>query len=274
VPGYAQFSLKINSNCTLNKQPAAALVKAEEFDISKEDATPSNTLKIKIDTVSASHGALVKLTVRVWNFKSILSALGTITFDQNIITYDSVNQFGLPSLNASNFGTTQTSSGKFIFAWIDPSLSGATVADSTVIFALNFSVVGVSGQKSLVQFADTPADLEFVDTNYTALPIDSIDGYVNVSGSLGIPQISEATDFILYPNPNEGDMQLDYELNSSDMGKIIIYDAAGRIVYCHNLENYKNTLQINAAFLNRGIYFCQVIEDERTVFADKIVITR
>ena len=48
----------------------------------------------------------------------------------------------------------------------------------------------------------------------------------------------------VYPNPNDGNMMLDYSLNSTDKGEIMIYDIAGRLIYKYELDASANQLII------------------------------
>ena len=61
---------------------------------------------------TGANGTQIIVPVKVKDFQNIISAQGTIQFDPAIVTFASVQQFGLAGMNASSFGITGTSTGK------------------------------------------------------------------------------------------------------------------------------------------------------------------
>ena len=89
-------------------------------------------------------------------------------------------------------------------------------------------------------------------------------------------QISNSKDikFKLYPNPNDGAMQLDYSILSGQSGKLIIFDLIGNKLSVYRLESGKKTLKINEGELKNGIYFYKIVLNNRVIVIDKLVIIR
>ena len=83
----------------------------------------------------------------------------------------------------SSFGTTQSGQGILTYSWYDASLQGVTVADSTQIFSIDFTVIGSVGQSSNVSFSNTPTTLEVVDNNFNVLSPYYTDGLFTVTTS-------------------------------------------------------------------------------------------
>jgi hypothetical protein len=94
---------------------------------------------------------------------------GTITFNNSVATFASVEQFGLSGMDASNFGTTLTGNGKLMFSWSDPALTGQSRADSSILFAIRFNVVGAIGTTSIIDYNNSPTPAEFVDNGMNIL---------------------------------------------------------------------------------------------------------
>ncbi|MBA3705040.1 MAG: T9SS type A sorting domain-containing protein [Bacteroidetes bacterium] len=81
--------------------------------------------------------------------------------------------------------------------------------------------------------------------------------------------------FKLYPNPNDGNMILEYSLSSQSTGMFVLYDITGRTVNKYKLmigEN--NALKISENELSNGVYFYSVIIDNTVKTYSKIVIVK
>lgn len=80
--------------------------------------------------------------------------------------------------------------------------------------------------------------------------------------------------FKLYPNPNDGNMALEYSIGSTDVSIIRLYDVAGKIVDTYELNAATNKLLISNTKLNDGIYFYQIVVNNKIVKRDKLIITK
>lgn len=97
---------------------------------------------------------------------------------------------------------------------------------------------------------------------------------VGCDTTLGVHEISNAGPlFDLYPNPNNGNMVLKYSLKSSDKAEMRIYDITGKLINKLLLNTSTNQMIINEDLLN-GIYFYQIIVNDKIVKSDKLVIIK
>ncbi|MGQ0829105.1 MAG: T9SS type A sorting domain-containing protein [Bacteroidota bacterium] len=78
----------------------------------------------------------------------------------------------------------------------------------------------------------------------------------------------------LYPNPNDGNIFLEYELKNNKKGNFIIYDVTGRKVSNYILQEGKNTMQVNEEILQNGIYYYSVTVESDIVKSDKLIIIK
>ncbi len=80
----------------------------------------------------------------------------------------------------------------------------------------------------------------------------------------------------IYPNPNNGVMQMDYQLSEQATGQLTIFDITGRVVSSYLLSGQEgsNTLQIDETKLKPGIYFYRVNINDQIIDSDKIVIVK
>jgi len=146
----------------------------------------SNPVIVKIDSVSGSNGAQVIVPVRVNNFLNMISAQGTISFDPAVASFSAISVFGLPGMNMGNFGITQIDSGKLVFSWSDANLTGVSLADSSIIFSIKFDVIGSSGQQSIISLVNAPTLIEFVNSSFNTVAVNSIFGKISIPSA--IPQ--------------------------------------------------------------------------------------
>jgi hypothetical protein len=77
--------------------------------------------------------------------------------------------------------------------------------------------------------------------------------------------------FKLYPNPNNGNMTLEYNV-TGNKAEFVLYDITGKLVNSYNLNVKASVLQIVQAELSNGIYYYQIRVDDKVVKYDKIVI--
>ena len=200
----------------------------------------AQTVTLSSDTVSGLPGSQVQMEVRAMDFVDMISMQGTIEFDPQIITFDSVHQFGLPDLSSNSFGTSLIASGKLTFSWNDNTLQGITVADSTVLFLLAFSLDGNPGTGSAVEFTDVPTPLEFVDLSFNPIPYSVVHGRVEIEDTLSsLAQPVAALDKLhLAPHPATGSSRLTFTLDRPEIVSIRLWDVRGSVLFetCRFLE--------------------------------------
>jgi PKD repeat protein len=132
------------------------------------------------DTVITAQGYIIDVPIRVKRFSGIVHMSTTITWNPAVVSFNNVNSFGLVNLSAASFNTTQTAAGQLLLNWYHPSSFGQAVADTTVIFKLNFTVVGTTGTNSHIRFRDTPMTSMWYYWTGNQGALDTIPGLVNV----------------------------------------------------------------------------------------------
>jgi N-acetylneuraminic acid mutarotase len=76
------------------------------------------------------------------------------------------------------------------------------------------------------------------------------------------------------PNPNNGNFQLDCQLPANTSAILRIIDITGRIVAQYELDNNTNSININEAALNNGLYCCQVLVNGAAIWQGKMVVDK
>lgn len=132
----------------------------------------------------------ITVPVKVKTFQDIISIQGTIHFDPAIVTYASVQNFGLPGMTGTNFGITGVSSGNLTFSWFDGTLAGVSLTDSATIFSITFNIIGTNTQISTLSFVNTPTLIEVIDNAYNPVTTILDNGSITVQNG---PAISDVT---------------------------------------------------------------------------------
>ncbi|NTW32040.1 MAG: T9SS type A sorting domain-containing protein [Bacteroidetes bacterium] len=78
----------------------------------------------------------------------------------------------------------------------------------------------------------------------------------------------------IIPNPNNGNMQVAYEIPDNTTGTFELYDIIGKKLLSYPLYEGNNTFNISANTLENGIYFYHAIAGNKLIGADKIVIIK
>lgn len=83
-----------------------------------------------------------------------------------------------------------------------------------------------------------------------------------------------ANDFKIVPNPNDGNMLLEYSLKQDEAGTLSIFDISGRRISFYPLFANENRVKVSEEILQNGIYFYTVSVNEQLVKKGKLIIIR
>ncbi|MEI6697147.1 MAG: PKD domain-containing protein [Bacteroidota bacterium] len=182
-----QTSINLINNPTViefvNSSLNAVTVTSTSGKILIPTIIPTTNLTLFSDSLAGLTGSQVIMPIRVKQFNQMLSAQGTITFNQNIASFVSIEQIGLTGMTSADFGTTQVNSGKLMFSWTDATLSGQTLPDSAIIFAIKYTLVGNAGQQSAISFSNTPTPIEFTNTSLNTLAVIIHPGVIKITST-------------------------------------------------------------------------------------------
>ncbi|MBK9013854.1 MAG: hypothetical protein IPM82_07085 [Saprospiraceae bacterium] len=117
------------------------------------------------EQVEVNEGDNVCLDLKVINFTDIISTQFTITFDPDVLDYQSISNFNplVPGLDIGDFGTTTADLGYITFIWSDgqpcqSAITGVSLPDDQVLFTLCFKAIGDYGFHTPVEIAASPID--------------------------------------------------------------------------------------------------------------------
>lgn len=77
---------------------------------------------------------------------------------------------------------------------------------------------------------------------------------------------------VIYPNPNNGSMQINYSIESRDKGEIELYDLSGKPLHLFLLPADQKSISIDKLQLEDGVYYYKYTVNGKTVGYDKIAI--
>jgi hypothetical protein len=103
--------------------------------------------------------------------------------------------------------------------------------------------------------------------------IDDVEVMLDSAGSLGIAdqQLNRAS-VSVFPNPNNGNMTVNYSLPNAREASLELFDSYGRLISDRPLDLNKTTAILSESFLPNGIYQVQIITDGTRVSRSKVVI--
>ena len=76
----------------------------------------------------------------------------------------------------------------------------------------------------------------------------------------------------IYPNPNNGNFTLSYQLIDVTEADVTIEDVTGKLVYSTKLNVQNRSINLNLGNVRNGIYFLKVIGNKEIISVNKIVI--
>jgi OOP family OmpA-OmpF porin len=98
---------------------------------------------------------------------------------------------------------------------------------------------------------------------------------INCNDTLSsVDEITNQYDVKLYPNPNNGSFTI--ECPAFETGKVIlnIYDVTGKKIAAHLIYSKNKSLTINENSLDAGVYYYQIMVNDKTIKSNKLVIIK
>ncbi len=92
---------------------------------------------------------------------------------------------------------------------------------------------------------------------------------INLCTTLAIEEVNDTLTFKMYPNPSNGQFQLNFEHTPSEAIKLEIYSVLGSKLYASTIHNQNNPIDISN--LSNGLYIVKLFEGSKT-YSQKIVI--
>ncbi len=147
-----------------------------------QDTRPKTggTIYFTLGGTSASKGSEVCVPITAKNFRSIVSMQYSLQWDPKVLKFKDLRNFGLPQLNAENFGRHIVDKGQLTHSWFDANVKGISKGDGETLYEICFEAIGNAGSKSPVQIVNTPTIIEIANVNSEFFTLDATPSMVLV----------------------------------------------------------------------------------------------
>lgn len=193
--------------------------------------------------------------------------------DSSLVRIDSVWGFGLSGLNVGNFQLTQTNN-TLTFAWTEPSIIPISITTDSIIFFIDITLKGPSGQQTFWVVDDTPTQRLAGLYNGGNLLTDSLcieTGSIQIGQMAPLEPLSKAHFFDVYAQGQQ--LYLQQSMQTKELIEVIGINSTGSICLTHDfLPAPANTRFIlNLSFLNPGCYML-IIRYKEQAQIQKIIL--
>ncbi len=152
-------------------------------------------------------------------------------------------------------GTPSTTYDHDVFPDVSTTHSLSSALAGGAFFTSNF----VSGKNSVICLLQgTPNNVAVV---------------YEIATPVGINELSDSKDFLIYPNPAKNNIQLDFTNLNEDFDKLTIIDISGKTVLTQSISNNDANMNIDVSSLTNGIYTISIISNEQ-VLHQKMTINK
>ena len=178
--------VKVESSGSHSGEPSGTIVADSEQDRGETTAVRSvamttEAITLAVEQKSVKAGELACLKFSVGNFQGILSTQYTLSWDPAILSFQKMQNFGLPYMDEQDFGIPLAKQGKLTCVWIDDSLRGVSLPDGSVMYEICYRVnAAAAGKSSPVEFVQKPTPFESVNLEEKILGISPVNGGVTV----------------------------------------------------------------------------------------------
>ena len=185
----------------------------------------------------------------------------------------SVKIYGAPGTSGEILFSEEVPEGGFAFAGSDDALSSFFRTDAGGSTGCN--EMGLNPTVSVLGFAKSSAlsIASTVDILYTAQPSLGMSAFALkdtlICTALGIKEEKNSNDVVIYPNPSQGEFQV--QSSKFKAQSIRITNVLGETVPAHT-SRLSGTLNCNLGSCSRGIYFYEVRDAEKVISTGKIIV--
>jgi gliding motility-associated-like protein len=175
--GGTPTSIEVTSN-TSNGQDIDAEFNAGNVSVEGEVVTED--VVFQYECVDGEPGDIVCIPVSTQNFTNISSFQYSMHWNDDILSYQSVQAFGIPFLAQASFGEGNAANGSLGVVWTNDEGLGTSVPNGDVLFEICFEIIGDVGQSTLMTFDGFPTAVEVTDVSAAELPVTFLQCAVNV----------------------------------------------------------------------------------------------
>ncbi len=143
----------------------------------------------EIDNTTGDPGTVVSVNFKVDDFADIVGMQFTINWDPAVLSFNSLTNITnqIDDFDEGSFNTDPNwvNNGNISVSWFDFGAEGNTVPDGTIIFTLNFDVVGGSGSSTVVTISGEPRAIEVINEAEEDIGLNVSGGQFTATGNGG-----------------------------------------------------------------------------------------
>jgi hypothetical protein len=268
-------------NITGDNQADFLAIQAGDITACTEQVYIDPSLVISVNTpLQVQTGSTFTLPIEVLNFADLAGLQFSVQWDPTVLSFVGPDLgFNLTDLDISNFGTLEVSDGKLRFLWTDFLATGISLPNGSILFGIEFEVIGAPGSFSTIEFADDPIQKETINGLNEISGIIAESGIVQVlssaagisgnisswqgnavpdvnvelSGTLNDQQLTDANgDYAFADLPLGGEYVLTPQLDEGCQDCITIADIFPLAFHIVGIEQFENPYQYVAADVNNS----------------------
>ena len=80
--------------------------------------------------------------------------------------------------------------------------------------------------------------------------------------------------FELYPNPNNGNFTLEYNIGDGEVGKVVLFNMMGEQIGVYNLNGSEGIMNVSNPNLSNGVYLWKLYSNNQIIKYGKVVIMK
>ncbi len=141
------------------------------------------------------------------------------------------------------------------------------IATLSFIVKSNLSNIETSTFGILSYKAITASDSDLILSSQSS---NTITFTPNVTGSYD----KSLNSFNMFPNPNNGIVNISYNIETSEKAEVEICDIAGRKLFSKVLRNDQHFVVIDNNDLTNGVYLCRFVMNDRTLRTERFVVVK
>ena len=125
------------------------------------------------------------------DYHSIAGLQGTLEFNSSVLKYKDITPVGLPLNTAQHFNLNKVDQGQLVFVYDHPQGEAESLQSGSVLFYINFEVIGAPGQTSSLRLTDQYTAAKAYQADLTPQSLQLNGGEIKITE----PQVS------VFPNP-------------------------------------------------------------------------
>lgn len=203
-----------------------------------------------------------------------ISGCSTAAYALSTVNVNPQVSFTSAPIGTDSMQLTATNNANYIYSW-STGQTGNTIIiptpnNTTTAYTLNVAASGGCARTYTITpdfYGDIIARNDKSEPTYKPYPFGKPKSSLN-------PPDNSSSPIGLYPNPNNGNMTLNYDLKQGEFGNMYIYDLLGQIVGEYQLDESKTQLHISNNSLTGGAYVYRVVINGTEVKTGKIIVVR